>query len=625
MKNFVVSLCSLWGFICLFFSNSLFAQLHLTPLPHPTLQNATATRTENSGCPNDTLRLKLPFFDDFSQTKNGIADTSRWQCGSGVFINNTMATRTASFNMASFDGIAANGKPYNFDTPVAVGITDVLTSKPMDMRNNSGGFPKVVLSFYLQPQGYGERPDKGDVFQVLGKTVEGRWDIIRQYEARDDWKEFEYQSIPVIDAKFFHIDFQLRFQIVGRQSGLYDVWNLDYVYLDNNRDASRTSVIDLTMSIAPDYLLKDYTAMPITHFYEKTSLLRDTINATMNQLDNQNPNPVFYNVILSDVLTKAKLGNLLVRDSSILAKTQQIRVQGFPFKFPNIIPKNRTKLYLKTDFQLNTGEKIATLGINTLTNDTLSTTTVLDNYYAYDDGSAEYGVSFNQKFGKIACEFDNAKADFLTHIDIYFPQLGVNLSRETYNLYVWQKVNIGGGSNKDSTLLVQNIILNYSDSLNKYTRIPLNRVINLKTGKFYIGVEQLSDKNLTLGFDKNIDNTKKIYVNVNNQWLQPQNISGSLMIRPVFRPATVTAADDNIEEESIATIYPNPTSGAITIAGKSIEKIQIYNSVGQFIAEQTVQSPESVQFELSHLPTGLYLVYLQSKDKVEVKKLVINR
>jgi hypothetical protein len=535
-----------------------------------------------------------------------------------------LTTNPLSFNIASFDGIAANGKPYNFEIPTAIGTADVLTSKPIDLRYGAGT-SKVVLSFYLQPQGYGERPDKDDKFTVLGKNVSGQWDIIREYEVRDNWKGFEFQSIPVIEAKFFHENFQLRFQVTTRLSGQYDVWNIDYIWLDKDREVNSERIVDIALSNAPDYLIKDYTAMPIAHFYQK-SLLRDTIHASLNHLYDLTPNPIFYNIILSDALSKQVIGNLLARDSSILVKenVKQIGLRGFPTKFAKI-PQNKARLHLKTEIFVNTREKIITNGFSTLHNDTLSTTTVLDNYYAYDDGSAEYGVSFNQKFGKIACEFDNIKADQLTHIDLLFVPLGTNINRETYNLYVWKKINIGGGSNKDSTLLVQNIILNYADSINKFTRIALNRPISLTEGKFYIGVEQLSDKHLTFGFDKNIDNSKKIYVNVNNQWLQPQNIAGSLMIRPVFRANTITATDDTPNLAAHVVVFPNPTQGILQVTGMNIEKIQLLNSVGQVVIQQAFDVGETPQLDIKHLPDGLYILYLQNQEKTVVRRVVLQK
>lgn len=606
---------------CLLLQHQVFGQLQLTPIAQYAQPNAKAGRTETTGCPNDTARLELPFFDDFASTKKGTADTSKWQCGSGTYINNNLCINPLSFNVASFDGIAANGQPYNFEVPISVGTADMLTTKPINLLYGAGT-SRVVLSFYLQPQGYGERPDKGDNFVVLGKTVNNTWDIIRQYEVRDNWKDFEYQSIPVIEAKFFHENFQLRFQVTTRLSGLYDVWNLDYVYLDKDRDASKESLTDMSMSKAPEYLLKNYTAMPISHFYEKNSI-KDTINATMNQLNADNPNPLFYKMVLRDVLTKEFFGNLLGRDSSILAKAsaKQIVLRGFMKDVK--VPQNKKKLHLQTEIWMQTGEVISTHGFNTRPNDTLGTTTVLDNYYAYDDGSAEYGASFNQKFGKIACEFDNIKQDKLTHIDLLFVPLGMNIKGETYNLYVWQKINIGGGSNKDSTLLVQNIILSYADSTNKFTRIALNRPIDMKLGKFYIGVEQLSDKNLTFGYDKNLDNSQKIYVNVANQWQQAKNIPGSLMIRPVFGANTITALDEDLTAEKEILIYPNPTSGEITIADETTENVQVYNLLGQLQTEKHFEFGEPIHLNLSHLPSGMYVLVIKNKQKVRIEKVLI--
>ncbi|WP_332369098.1 hypothetical protein [Spirosoma telluris] len=113
--------------------------------------------------------LQLPFFDDFatSAARSGSIqpDPARWQPGSGVYINNTMAIDQPTVNVATFDGLAANGRPYTINNPLDQGYTDTLESKPINLAGLSAG-SAVYLSFYWQTKGLGELPDPGDTLST---------------------------------------------------------------------------------------------------------------------------------------------------------------------------------------------------------------------------------------------------------------------------------------------------------------------------------------------------------------------------------------------------------------------------------------------------------------------------
>ena len=114
--------------------------------------------------------LQLPFFDDFTTTsaKSGVdqPDPARWQAGSGVYINNTMGFNQPTRNIATFDGLQANGRPYVRDNPLEQGYTDTLASKPINLAGLSAA-SGVYLSFYWQIKGLGELPDPGDTLSKL--------------------------------------------------------------------------------------------------------------------------------------------------------------------------------------------------------------------------------------------------------------------------------------------------------------------------------------------------------------------------------------------------------------------------------------------------------------------------
>src|SRR5690242_18625993 len=79
-----------------------------------------------------TTPLALPFFDDFAQYNR--LDTLKWLPGSSVYINNNYSKTPITRNIATFNGILANGNinPAMVTNPAQV---DVLTSQRINLSN----------------------------------------------------------------------------------------------------------------------------------------------------------------------------------------------------------------------------------------------------------------------------------------------------------------------------------------------------------------------------------------------------------------------------------------------------------------------------------------------------------
>lgn len=68
-------------------------------------------------------------------------------------------------------------------------------------------------------------------------------------------------------------------------------------------------------------------------------------------------------------------------------------------------------------------------------------------------------------------------------------------------------------------------------------------------------------------------------------------------------------------------IYPNPSSGEIKIdALGNTTKIQILNSIGQIIKEESVEAKKDFKYNFS---PGAYIVNVFIKDKIITKKIII--
>jgi len=91
-----------------------------------------------------------------------------------------------------------------------------------------------------------------------------------------------------------------------------------------------------------------------------------------------------------------------------------------------------------------------------------------------------------------------------------------------------------------------------------------------------------------------------------------------------FNYQNVTAVIDNSDKnEHFLNLYPNPTSGKLTVitgtAGHSV--ISIYNLQGQILLQQQAQQAKT-DIDLSEIPKGVYIFRLYSKSGAEAGKII---
>jgi hypothetical protein len=71
---------------------------------------------------------------------------------------------------------------------------------------------------------------------------------------------------------------------------------------------------------------------------------------------------------------------------------------------------------------------------------------------------------------------------------------------------------------------------------------------------------------------------------------------------------------DGIDEtRAFATVYPNPTTGLVTINGTDLKQAEVLNTLGQHVATTTGEG-ETLQVDISGLPAGVYFVNVTDKD-----------
>jgi hypothetical protein len=566
----------------------------------------------------------LPFWDDFSTSAN--TDTL-WDSYSTVWINADIGINPPTVRVASFDGLNDQGLPYSLNDPLAFGFTDSLVSRkikmtavPLALRNT------VFFSFYYQWGGFGEAPDPNDFLLLEFKTNTGIWETIVTLTSDDDQQPdvFYDTLIRVNQDRFYHDDFQFRFRSFGRQSGRYDTWHVDYVYMNLNRTEFSTFYPDRAVFKHISSPLGQYSSVPYRHFTDPVTNPPFTnpsvglynlsaINQPMN-FDSffklhvyQNGTPVISTGPLSDSVPSslASLERKFFTLPDLPSKTLYAASADSAFLKVYLRVNTRDTVVSKPDFQLN---------------DSSFVTTTFNNYYAYDDGTAEYAAGLTQAGNMAAYRFilQASGQDTLNGGYIHYPYTAAP-SPTIVTLLVWANKNGTPG-----TLLTEQTIPVRREANGKFTGFTLNPAVLVKDTVF-IGWIQGSSGLIRIGLDTSHDSGNQIFVNTTGTWIQNDLVIGNLMIRPRFGTGEiVTRLPD--ERSPVVDLYPNPSSGEFYLQGDvEVESIQVFSITGQRIDIQTQPFHAETLVRTTALPSGLYLVRYKTGNAFQVKKVLITR
>lgn len=92
-----------------------------------------------------------------------------------------------------------------------------------------------------------------------------------------------------------------------------------------------------------------------------------------------------------------------------------------------------------------------------------------------------------------------------------------------------------------------------------------------------------------------------------------------------FTPYALPQPDRNAVPYADASvqIFPNPTTGKLTIGNRQLpmNQISIYNIFGIVVAKYVV-TDISAEIDISHLPKGLYYLQIRNADGMFTKKIV---
>lgn len=595
----------------------------------------------NQICPIDTLTM--PFFDDFAG--GGIyPNCANWQ-DNHVFINTDMASNPPSIGVATFDGLSPDGSPYNASISTSIGSpADTLTSQGINLSGKTAG-DAIYLSFFYQKQGLSDRPEIQDSFILEFKDINDNWRMVWREEgvsssvSSQTILPFEQQYIAVDSAYFLYNGFQFRFRNLAAITGNNDHWHLDYVMLDENRTSNADtlnpiygSYADVAFTHKPSTPLKDnLMAMPWRHFNSTTSWAPDL------RIQNYNHNH-------SQVATLDRECTI----NEIAPSTTNLLTEGIPAvgaygpspnnndslthtiinSFNGITPTEKT--ILETTYTILNPSGFQSNPIFEL-NDTVRTQTVLDNYFAYDDGTAETRIIAQGTGTKIAVEYTSEVEDTLQGIYFHLPYfINRDAQKDLINIKVW----LDSLSN-DSEVFSRDLHrLQYRWGFNGFYFVDLvdftgvKFLVPLKAGqKFYVGWQQSFGTEVPVGFDRSTDTKDKTWIGTGTTWNQ-STVSGSVMIRPLLSPDSnygIIAVHQIEETKNQLLIYPNPTKDILNLDLDNYEQVDqytvyIHNGLGQ----EVYVNPFERQLNFSNWNAGLYVLSLRDeKGKLIAQRKII--
>lgn len=90
----------------------------------------------------------------------------------------------------------------------------------------------------------------------------------------------------------------------------------------------------------------------------------------------------------------------------------------------------------------------------------------------------------------------------------------------------------------------------------------------------------------------------------------------------------VVSGIQDVEKENFGKIYPNPTSGKVTIETSNLSgavDLQIIDLIGRVVYEEKVSADrsKSIQLDLSALEKGNYILKIQSATKINTAKIIL--
>jgi len=559
--------------------------------------------------PKKKKRASLPFFDDFAN-QSSIPNSVRWE-ESQVFINNTMGVGVISQGVATFDGLNEQGRPYRPNNFSAVGYGDSLTCTPIDLSFRTLN-DNIVLSFWVQAQGNGFAPETSDSLFLFFKNATNDWIPVWQRQGSGQ-HAFLQQFVTVDNVQFLHSSFQFRFVNFTSLNLNDDVWNIDYIEMDINRSENDTTANDLAFTAQPTSILDTLTALPFKHFIPSDLSAQQEV-FLRNNYDTDNTFTVRHRA-------EEIMGNTNISTNTIAAFNASDKSNATVTN-----PSYNLNLSGSGPFRIRNTYSIDRINsLDELSNDTIVTETVFDNYFAYDDGSAEKAYFLNAALNqpaKTAMKFDLRQDDTVRGLSVYFAAQVPAALGKFFSVVLYEK--LGNTSSGDIVIHQQDLFkVQYPTQRGEFSSYAFDVPVGLSAGTYYIGISQpanFGSDSIYYGLDVNTNNNlQQLSYNVNGFWFN-SSTPGTVMIRPMVGSTFIPTNIKKIEDEPKASFYPNPATDVLHIqTTESWNQYQIINCQGQIVHQGTF--PKDKRIQLKSISSGPYFISLRNGTKHFTKQI----
>lgn len=596
-----------------------------------------------SSPPVDTIFLVSPTYRQDSLLIYSVApDPGTYSSGSttvplvlweddDVFVNDTYPVSPPTIGVATFDGLARDGLPYDFSNYGSYGLADALTSVPIQLQVSVAD--SVYLSFYFQSRGLSgdafPQPQDSLLLQFYAPQEDAWYTVWRSsYPNIVDPLPFRQVNIPIREFRYLQDGFRMRFRNYATLSGSFDHWHLDYVRLGAQRRFDDTTLVDVAYIQPANSLLETFTSVPFNKFEQSpASYMAQSVTLAQRNLDDQDRFITYGMQVALDDGSGADNFSNGTNTSGNAASVFSITnpVNSAPNNFLYNPGLSTDVAFWNVKFWTN-----ATPDINRY-NDTTTFVQELSNYYAYDDGTAEMGYGLNTAGGKLAYRFDMVGGDTLRALRMYFNPIAnappaAQPPSGNFLVTIWKSL--------DPEIIVhQNFSFSspeYRDhGLNKFVEYPLDSAIWVE-GTFFVGWTQTNAANMNIGFDRNRNNGNKIFFKVGSGW-QPTQQQGSLMMRPVFVAAVdpFLGLEETVPDQRALQLYPNPANEGVYIRAVGevppSATVQWIDAVGRTV--MSMPYVEHAFFPTTSLANGLYTVRLTDRNEspIGTSRVVIQR
>ncbi len=641
MKIALVITVWMWLSLQAILAQEVLLPLHQNPAKSKELLEAAAKDGHRES-------LSLPIWDDFTG-EGPYPDASIW-ADSYVYINDHLGVHPRTFGVATFDILDQYGQIYehaNLDNIPFV--ADHLSSHPIDLSGFSPG-DSVMLSFYYQPQGWGGDPSTTDSLVVQfflaeqdddnggdngngndngdGNGEEARWQSVwgapgksLQEFSQDTFPYFHRVVIPIEDEQYFREDFRFRFrnwasfspgQSIPFNSGGGNIWNIDYVYLDQGRSVDDAYYYDIAFAVPAQSMLKHYTSIPWSQYIAKPEeMLRSNFDVRITNLDQSTYSYSYRYVIQNENNNTIRTysGGSWVIPPFSESGYQQHPQHANPIILANPLP---TAPALKRHFHIVHALQEGATGDAYRRNDTISYKQLFSNYFAYDYGTPQRIQLVRGIFPSRAIQFVLNHPDTLEAVKFYFAET-INLQDEgeDFELVIWKTLDPPEELYRSDPIRIDGIPRNY------YHPIYLDSPIMVED-TLYVGITQLGQnipnrRSIALGYDMRNNVQERMFFDAGEGWMGSVE-SGTPMIRLQMQREHITGIGGSQPAEKPALkLYPNPLScGKLHISlgqglgDPKLAEMRIFDIQGRLVYRGTYQS----EIDISTFPQGVYLLQL---------------